>query len=84
MNNAITREQYLRILDRKLNHKYEKNSGSIYGEIKGLQSVAIKNAQRLLDQYDSNAPARNDPSTTVHLLVEQLMEFSRTFGSKNP
>jgi hypothetical protein len=80
MQNAITRKDYMRILDEKLQHKYEKNSISIYDELYDLQSIAIKNARHLLKQYHQSRPARNDPSTTVHILVEQLVKFSKPFG----
>lgn len=81
MPNAITRNDYMRILDRELGHKYEKNSTEIYDELHHLQTTAIRNARLLLDQYYPHRPAKNDPSTTVHLLVEQLVEFSKPFGT---
>jgi len=45
----------------------------IFDELKPLQETAIKNAQRLLESYgiDYN-PENNNPSTTVHKLVEIL------------
>jgi hypothetical protein len=39
------------------------------------QPKALTNAQRLLAQYDPPNPAADDPSTTVHELVEQLIRF---------
>ncbi len=79
MQNAITRNDYMKILDRKLRHKYEKNSKNIYQELLDKQMTAIQNAVRLLDQYHPSAPAKDDPSTTVHLLVEELLKHSRSF-----
>jgi hypothetical protein len=81
MRNAITRNDYMTILDEKLRHKYEKNSTGIYDELRHLQTAAIRNAGRLLDQYHPSKPAKDDPSTTVHLLVEQLVKFSKPFGT---
>jgi hypothetical protein len=79
MRSAITRSDYMRILDEQLGHKYEKNSTGIYDELHDFQTVAIRNARRLLDQYHPSRPAKDDPSTTVHLLVEQLAEFSISY-----
>ena len=82
MHSAITREQYKSILDKKLGHKYEKNSTTIYDELRDRQTTAIRHAKNLLNGYPTHRPAKNDPSTTVHLLVEQLVEFSKPFGTR--
>jgi hypothetical protein len=82
MHSAITREQYMSILDKKLGHKYEKNSTTIYNELRDRQTTAIRHAKTLLNEYPTHRPAKNDPSTTVHLLVEQLIEFSKPFGTR--
>jgi hypothetical protein len=81
MHAAITRPDYMKILDERLGHKYEKNSTTIYNELQDRQTVAIKYAQNLLDEYRPSRPARDDPSTTVHLLVEQLVNYSKPFGA---
>jgi len=44
----------------------------MYTELIARQPQAIRNARRLLEQYTPVDPVNNDPSTTVHLLVEQL------------
>jgi hypothetical protein len=80
MHNAITRDQYMKILDVRLGHEYLKKSPEIYDEILDQQITAIKNAKRLLNNYHPCRPADDDPSTTVHLLVEQLLEHSKPFG----
>jgi hypothetical protein len=82
MQNSITRSAYMKILDRELGHKYIKNRPEIYDELRHLQTEAIRNARKLMDQYSQNNPARDDPSTTVHHLVEQLVEFSKPFGTR--
>jgi len=79
MHNAIPRADYMRILDERLGHKYEKNSPTIYDEIRGRQATAIRNARNLLAEYDPSRPAKDDPSTTVHLLVEELVKYSKPF-----
>ena len=81
MHSAITRDDYMRILDEKLGHKYDKNSTTIYDELRDFQTTAIRNARNLLNEYYPPRPAKDDPSTTVHLLVEQLVEFSKPFGT---
>ncbi|MFW9261930.1 RloB family protein [Nostoc sp. CALU 546] len=36
---------------------------------------AIKNAENLLKRYNPHIPAKDNPSTTVHLLVQELNKF---------
>jgi hypothetical protein len=72
LNTGINRSDYITCLDRKLGHEYQKNSETIYNEIYAWQAVAIRNAKRLLAQYSPLNPVSDNPSTTVHLLVEQL------------
>jgi len=72
LNTGITRNDYITCLNRNLGHVYQKNSETIYDEIYSLQINAIRNAKRLLAQYNPPDPVANNPSTTVHLLVEQL------------
>jgi len=71
-NTGISRKDYKSKLTKLLNHRYEKNSTTIYEELKGKQHSAIKNANTLLIQYDPNRPEKDNPSTTVHLLVQCL------------
>lgn len=79
MDNAIARADYMSILDKHLGHKYEKNSGTVYDELSNRQPTAIRNASNLLAEYNPPRPAMDDPSTTVHLLVEQLVKYSKPF-----
>jgi hypothetical protein len=44
----------------------------MYQELLDIQLMAIRNAERLLNSYDSFNPENNNPSTTVHKLVEEL------------
>ncbi len=73
----MPREDYKKKLSKLLGHEYKKNSENIYEELESKQPDAIKNARRLLDQYYSPKPESDNPSTTVHLLVEQLNRFIR-------
>ncbi len=72
---GINREQYFEKLGRYLGRPYEKNSNKIYEEIFERQNVAIKNAEKLLQRYDPPNPEQDKPSTTVHLLVEELNKY---------
>ena len=74
-NTAISRQDYQNRLTKLLGHKYEKNSKTIYEELKDKQQDAIKHAKRLLQEYEPSNPESDNPSTTVHLLVEELNSF---------
>lgn len=78
---AILRSDYIRNLEERLGHKYEKNSQNIFDDLQSQQPRAMKHAANLLAQYNKSTPAKNDPSTTVHRLVEQLVMFSKPFGA---
>ncbi len=74
---AMSRTEYKKILTKKMNEKYEKNSDEMYEILASRQAQAIKNAEKLLKQYNPLDPANDNPSTTVHLLVKQLNRFVR-------
>ncbi|MEH2293810.1 RloB family protein [Nostoc sp.] len=79
LNTGLPRKDYIDKLenDKLLAHKYKKNSATIYEEIENRQSTAIKHAKSLLKQYNPSNPVNDNPSTTVHLLVEELNKFIR-------
>lgn len=72
---ALSRQQYSGMLSDRLRRRYEKNSTTIYEVLKPLQPRAIANAETLLNQYPRPIPERDNPSTTVHLLVRELNSF---------
>lgn len=74
-NTGISRQRYQNMLTNLLGHEYKKNSGTIYEELKDKQQDAIKHAKLLLQKYDRPNPESDNPSTTVHLLVEELNRF---------
>jgi hypothetical protein len=74
-NTGISRKDYKNMLTNQLGHEYKKNSETIYEELKDKQENAIKNAERLLKEYTCPNPESDNPSTTVHLLVEELNSF---------
>jgi len=71
-DSAMSRRQYQEKLTELLGYKYEKNSENMYQELEDKQPNAIRNAERLLGSYSPSNPAKDNPSTTVHLLVEEL------------
>ncbi len=76
-NTGISRSSYKGILTKLLGFKYVKNSKEMYEILKekGNQSNAIKNATKLYNLYDHHKPAKENPSTTVFQLIEELNKF---------
>jgi hypothetical protein len=75
LDTGISRNDYCDKLNNLLKGGYEKNSEEIYDELIDKQTTAIKHAKTLLKQYSPLNPGRDNPSTTVHLLVEELNKF---------
>ena len=50
----------------------------MYKELKDKQEIAILNATQLMAHYSPIDPANNNPSTTVHILVQELNKFIET------
>lgn len=76
LNTGIPRKDYIHRLSLLLvGQKYQKNSETIYDELLDKQPTAIRNAKKLLTEYDPHVPAKDNPSTTVHLLVQELNRF---------
>ena len=74
---GIARADYIVKLSELLGRRYEKNSRDMYDVLESRQGVAIRNARQLLALYTPCRPAEDNPSTTVHLLVEELATFVR-------
>jgi len=75
IDTALSRSQYINMLSSCLGKKYQKNSKTMYEDILPRQSDAIRNAKRLLAQYVPRNPERDNPSTTVSELVEELNKY---------
>ena len=76
LNTGIPRSDYCHKLNKLMGKKYKKNSEQIYKELIDKQDIAIKNSKRLLEEYEPRKnPVKDNPSTTVHLLVEELNRF---------
>jgi len=69
---AIHRHDYITKLGVLLGAEYKKNDPDMFQKLEDKMDHATRNAKKLLSQYNPSAPERDDPSTTVHLLVEQL------------
>lgn len=76
-NAALSRRDYIDRLNALLGHEYAKNSETMYAELERSMPDALKNAERLLARYEPANPAKDNPSTTVHLLVAQLLLYGR-------
>src|SRR5712691_5351267 len=69
---AMSRADYGNMLNNLLGMQYRKNRDDMYDLLRSRQVDAMRNAKRLLEQYNPSNPALDNPSTTVHLLVEEL------------
>lgn len=74
-NTPMHRKDYEEKLNGLLLRSYCKNAPDMYEQLYFRQADAIQNADRLLKEYSPRNPAADDPSTTVHLLVQALNRF---------
>ena len=77
MQNANGREAYREMLNKFLGFKYEKNGPRMYQILFSKMDTAIENAKRLIGEYHPSRPGRDDPSTQVHELVQELREQAK-------
>lgn len=78
LNTGIPRADYIEKLHDYLGRRYHKGSRDIFAFLEHHQEVALQNAMRLLAEYgDDHRPERDNPSTTVHLLVAELNKYRR-------
>ncbi len=71
-NAALDRTQYAGKIKAEIGRPYQKNDPEMYSLLRGRMNDAIRNAQKLLTNYEPLNPAQDNPSTTVHVLVEEL------------
>lgn len=74
VHSAVSRSEYAAKLTDKLGTEYRKNLPDMYERLARRQEQAIRNAARLLGEYDPVCPAEDNPSTTVHVLVRELLK----------
>jgi hypothetical protein len=77
IDSALSRHQYCGMLSSRLDFTYEKNRPDMYEVLKDRLDEAIRNAVNLFGQYQPHRPAYDNPSTTVHLLIQELRKFTR-------
>lgn len=76
-NAALSRSTYKERLSARLGFEYKKNNPYIFEALEDKQLIAIQYAAKLLEEYgDSHRPAYDNPSTTVHHLVDALREVA--------
>ncbi len=73
----LARQEYGSRLSQCLGRSYAKNDADMYDRLEPHMDDATRRAERLLDRYHPSQPFNDDPSTTVHLLVQELRRFSR-------
>jgi hypothetical protein len=73
---ALARQGYKQPLTQWLGRPYVKNDPAIHSLLESKQNIAIRNAKRLLANYDPHNPQQDNPCTTVHKLVMALCENS--------
>lgn len=69
---GISRKDYEAKLTECLGKQYKKNSETMYEDLLENQEQAISNAKKLLQEYPNHDPERDNPSTTIFRLVEEL------------
>jgi hypothetical protein len=78
-DSAMSRKQYSDKLDREMDKlpgsigKYAKARSDMYEILEPYMNTAINNAEKLLAHHGNKKPAEKNPSTTVHLLVNELL-----------
>jgi hypothetical protein len=78
-DNALSRSDYTKKLSEQIGTQYRKNSKEMFNLLLSKQDQAIKNAKKLVADNNRTAtasPAKNNPVTTVYLLVERLNQLS--------
>lgn len=76
LDSAISRQRYKDMIEGHMKQEYKKNSPNMYDELEDKRETAIQNAENLLSKYNPPDPAEDNPSTTVHKLVNELVKNS--------
>lgn len=69
---GLSRERLKKRLSEILGRPYEKNDRKMFDVLLCRQDDAIRNAKKLLASHQPHNPEKDNPSTMVHLLVEEL------------
>ena len=73
---GTSRTQYKAMLTDRLGFPYKKNDPHMYDHLHSFQEIAIQNAIKLLNSYTNKSPVNDNPSTSVHILVQELNKHS--------
>ncbi len=78
-NTGMTRQDVIHKLNaiflEKFSIEYKKDIEGIYDLLKSRQSEAIRNAKKLEISYKTKKKHLQNPSTSVHVLVEELKKY---------
>ena len=75
---SIHRSRYGEMFSHLFGFRYGKTKGDsmkVFNVIYPKTRIAIDNAQKILESFDGSNLAKEESSTTVHQLVEQLLQF---------
>lgn len=75
---AIHRSRYADMLTNLLGFKYGKSKGDstrVFNAIYPRRQTAINNARKVMSMFNISNPAKEESSTTVYKLVEQLLMY---------
>ena len=76
---VIHRSRYADMLTNLLGFKYGKSRGDsmkVFNIIYPKTRIAIDNAKKVISQFEGSNPAKEESSTTVYDLVEQLLKYT--------
>lgn len=73
---GLPRKDYVHKLNSYLKRAYQKNSKTMYTDLKAHMDTARRHAAKLLAIYPKPNPEQDNPSTKVHLLIEELLKNS--------
>jgi hypothetical protein len=56
---------------------YRKNLPDMYERLRPFQDAAIRNSEKLAAKYEISNPGMDNPSTSVHKLVKEIIKASK-------
>ena len=71
----LSRQQYKAILTKEMGRRYEKNATDMFELLKPHIYKAIQRAEDALSRQSGKPFHEQNPATTVHKLVEELLEY---------
>ena len=71
----LVKQTFLIVCEGEITEPEYFNSVKVFNVIYQKTRIAIDNAQKVQESFDGSNPAKEESSTTVHQLVEQLLQF---------